>query len=583
MAIRKFRKNLKPFIWTITIAFLLSLGAGFFAELSRGFGGPKSYAFKVNGQKVEKRDVERAKVGISDMYSKNLGGQLDKNIVTVIGTDEAINKMLTLEIAKKLKISVSSNDVEKEYKEIEKSIPSKEQFKRMLMSQGLTKATLKQEIKQSLIIRATVEYFESSVVPTQLEIEKYYDENKNTKFVATDLKNSEQEIIKEIKNYQGKKNYELALEEARRNMVITDVQEEYKADIPKIEFQKDGFTVSNSDYSRKVLNALFQTRGDKENAPKLATEQFNSEIKLAKIAISRDIKVDDRLPLESKLSSYREQLFESIKKDVKITEKDITDLFKKTKENYNIEESISANIAVMNILPSEKDKIETTKKAEELLKRLTKENFAEEAKKYSDDGGSASKGGELGWFGKEIMIPVFEKAAFTGEVGKIYPQVVTSEFGDHLIYINDRRTLAGKEEVNVSHILLKPKVSEKTKDMAEKNAKEILKKLNSKELTFANLAEKEKSISLSREFTNITKNGYIQGLGYEEKLVKDLFNNELDKIKIEEIGDKIFITEKLSVQNFVEAKLSNPIIHEKVKKEYLNKETYKQMEKFLKD
>ncbi|MGL4687486.1 MAG: SurA N-terminal domain-containing protein, partial [Fusobacteriaceae bacterium] len=304
MAIRKFRKNLKPFIWTITIAFLLSLGAGFFTELSRGFSGPKSYAFKINGEKIAKNDVERGKVRISDMYSQNQGMQLDKEIVAVIGIDEVINRNLVLEIAKKLKVSVSNSDVEKEYKEIEKSISNKEQFSRILMSQGLTKATLKQDIKKNLIVRATIEYFKNSVTPKEEEIEEYYKENKSTKFSDAEIKDSKEKIITEIKNSQGIENYEFALEDMRRNMEISDVQEEYKEDIPKVQFKKDGFTVSNSDYLRRVLNVQAQRKMDRENADKLVTEQLNSEIKLAKIAMDKDIKVDTRLSLEKKLFSY---------------------------------------------------------------------------------------------------------------------------------------------------------------------------------------------------------------------------------------------------------------------------------------
>jgi len=58
-------------------------------------------------------------------------------------------------------------------------------------------------------------------------------------------------------------------------------------------------------------------------------------------------------------------------------------------------------------------------------------DFASLAEQYSEDRGSAAKGGDLGWFGKNQMVKPFEEACFNGEVNKVYP--VTTQFGVHLI------------------------------------------------------------------------------------------------------------------------------------------------------
>ena len=67
------------------------------------------------------------------------------------------------------------------------------------------------------------------------------------------------------------------------------------------------------------------------------------------------------------------------------------------------------------------------------------DNFAEYAQKYSDDPGSKTNGGSLGWFGKGMMVPEFEKAAFSLAKNKISPPVKT-QFGYHLILVMDKRT-----------------------------------------------------------------------------------------------------------------------------------------------
>lgn len=67
----------------------------------------------------------------------------------------------------------------------------------------------------------------------------------------------------------------------------------------------------------------------------------------------------------------------------------------------------------------------------------TAEDFAEMAKRYSRCP-SKKKGGDLGWFGRGMMVPEFDKASFEAEVGKVVGPVKT-DFGFHLILVTDRK------------------------------------------------------------------------------------------------------------------------------------------------
>ena len=93
---------------------------------------------------------------------------------------------------------------------------------------------------------------------------------------------------------------------------------------------------------------------------------------------------------------------------------------------------------IMKMVPA--DSLDAIKHAEieEIAKTLTPENFAETAKAESEDRGSSMRGGELGWFGKGMMVKPFEDAAFSMSVGEISAPV-RSQYGWHILYKEGER------------------------------------------------------------------------------------------------------------------------------------------------
>ena len=100
-------------------------------------------------------------------------------------------------------------------------------------------------------------------------------------------------------------------------------------------------------------------------------------------------------------------------------------------------------------------KLEVKDRLYKMRKRiLDGERFSTLALLYSEDPGSAKKGGELGFHGRGEFAPEFEAAAFNLRDGEI-SEVVETEFGFHIIQMIERRG----DFVNVRHILLTVKVS----------------------------------------------------------------------------------------------------------------------------
>ena len=96
---------------------------------------------------------------------------------------------------------------------------------------------------------------------------------------------------------------------------------------------------------------------------------------------------------------------------------------------------------IMKMVPREGgDSLEAAKKAEieEIAARVNAENFAEIAQKESDDRGSSMRGGDLGWFGRGMMVKPFEDAAFGMSSGTVSAPV-RSQYGWHIIYKEGER------------------------------------------------------------------------------------------------------------------------------------------------
>ena len=102
------------------------------------------------------------------------------------------------------------------------------------------------------------------------------------------------------------------------------------------------------------------------------------------------------------------------------TQQEIEAYYNAHKSEYSVPEQAKSRHILIQVAPGADAKTDAAAKAkaEDILKQLQKgANFADLAKKYSDDPGSKDSGGELGFAQRGHMVPEFDKAIFTQKIG----------------------------------------------------------------------------------------------------------------------------------------------------------------------
>lgn len=191
-------------------------------------------------------------------------------------------------------------------------------------------------------------------------------------------------------------------------------------------------------------------------------------------------------------------------------------------------------------------------------------DFAEMAKAKSQDPGSAEKGGDLGWFGRGQMIPVFEETAFKTPPGLI-AEPILSNYGWHIIQTLDRRQTVNGEEVLARHILARIEPSETTLQQMKITAITLYQKAQEKGLQ---KAAQEMGLVVEESGAFQEKDSFIKGIGRDANLVSFAFQNPIGSLAniyyspngdayICEIADSIavyytpFEDEKIRIMNTV--------------------------------
>lgn len=192
-----------------------------------------------------------------------------------------------------------------------------------------------------------------------------------------------------------------------------------------------------------------------------------------------------------------------------------------------------------------KKRDEVRAKAQALLDQLRKtpDAFAELAKKNSEDPGSAAQGGLLPPFGRGEMVKPFEQAAFALRKGELASKLVESEFGFHIVKLDDVQKGEQGERRVARHILLAAPEVKRFEDVRAQMLKEVQQQQAQRQFleavdTFSNMVyEQSDSLAPVAEKLNL-KVQQAQGLRREgpmqalpPKVIEALFADDALKAK----------------------------------------------------
>lgn len=214
---------------------------------------------------------------------------------------------------------------------------------------------------------------------------------------------------------------------------------------------------------------------------------------------------------------------------LEVPEADLRALYAKQINNFKTQERVHArHILVMTQGKPDSEKAALLAKAQGLLKQVKGGgDFAEIAKKNSDDTSSAVKGGDLGWFGRGAMVAAFETAAFGLKPNEI-SGIITSEFGHHIIQSLEKETARTKAFEEVRGQIIADSKRDKVREMAQKVMESAKTDLAKDPAKAEEVAAKYKLQVLKAE--KVGSGDPLPGLGQAPDLIGAAFNAKVNGV-----------------------------------------------------
>lgn len=310
-------------------------------------------------------------------------------------------------------------------------------------------------------------------------------------------------------------------------------------------------------YNKNNADGVLDKKSVKEYVP------LYVDFKL-KVAAAEEARIDTISSVAKELAGYKEQMLLPTLVDNAFIEREARKTYDQTAARFQGEDLLVAShiLVMMRQDASAEDQVKAKALADSIYNELKAipadklaEAFGEMAKKHSQDPGSAPRGGKLGQFGKGMMIPDFENAAYALKKGEMSAPI-QSTVGYHIIYMEDRHPFEPYEfhHESILQYLEKRGIKEASANafidsLAQKNGVE--RSVQVEELFQKMIASDEEQRNLSQEY-------------YDGTLMYEICKNEVwDKAQKDTDGMAAYFNSHKKNYKWDEPRYSGMIIHAK--------------------
>ncbi|KGM06982.1 Peptidyl-prolyl cis-trans isomerase ppiD [Methylophaga thiooxydans] len=350
-------------------------------------------------------------------------------------------------------------------------------------------------------------------------------------------------------------------------------------------FQRDG--EFDSEYYNMVLARVGYSPASYEAQLRadLMSQQLTQNIETTALATEKDVRQTLRLQEQRREIAYGVVPVQEYVEQVSVTDDEVQQLYDNHQSNYQSPEQLKLNYIELSVatisstltvteddlkqfyadnqsqfvgpqqrrashILIEGDDSEAQTTIEAIATRLENgEDFSSLAEELSQDPGSASQGGDLGFFERDVMDPAFEEAAFSLEMIGDVSEPVKTEFGYHLIKLTDIKQPEGQEFSQVRDEVEKLYRRQQAESIFYDKAEQLanLSYENPDNLDVA-ADDLELQIKTTESFT---RNGTESGIASEQKVIAaafgdDVLKNDLNSAVIELADDHLVVIHKNS-------------------------------------
>lgn len=277
-----------------------------------------------------------------------------------------------------------------------------------------------------------------------------------------------------------------------------------------------------------------EVENDLDRKMEMYIQRIGSKEKLEQYFNKTILEMKNDLRDDTRDEKIKEKMQAEITKDIHTTPAEVREYFNSIKEDslpiIPGELQIQQVVKYPQISDEEKDRIR--EKLRSFRDRIANgESFATLAVLYSEDPGSAQRGGELDYMPRANLVPEFANVAFNLKTDKV-SKIVETEYGFHIIQLIDRKG----ERINVRHILLKPKIEEGKRKLAEKQLDSIADLVRNGKMEFDEAAFYFSDDKDTRNNGGLIINPYTATSKFEKDNLPPAIAQQVNKLKTNEIS-----------------------------------------------